>query len=93
MRALKLDDGMVREHRFAAPRKWKFDFAWPELMIAVEIEGGIWNEGRHTRGAGFAADVEKYNAAAMDGWRVLRYTSAMVADGSAFNQVALALAK
>lgn len=92
MRALKLDDGMVREYQFAAPRKWRFDFAFPAHMLAVEIEGGIWNEGRHTRGAGFAADVEKYNAATMAGWRVLRYTAAMVTDGSAFVQVAAAFA-
>jgi len=43
-------------------------------MIAVEVEGGVWSRGRHVRGAGYLADLEKYNAAVVMGWRVLRYT-------------------
>lgn len=62
----------VREHRFLPPRKWRFDFAWPELQVAVEIEGGLWTGGRHSRGAGMQADMTKYNEAARHGWRVLR---------------------
>lgn len=65
--------GYEREYRFTAPRKWRFDFAWPEKMLAVEIEGGIWTQGRHTRPMGYAADLEKYNAAQCMGWRILRY--------------------
>lgn len=64
----------VREYRFAPPRKWRFDYAWPDLKIALEVEGGVWTRGRHTRGAGFLKDVEKYNAAASLGWLVLRCT-------------------
>jgi len=70
-----------REYRFHPERKWQFDFALPERKIALEVEGGIWSSGRHTRGGGFDADCEKYNAAAMMGWRVLRITSVMLADG------------
>jgi very-short-patch-repair endonuclease len=64
----------VEEHRFDAVRKWRFDFAWPSRMLAVEVEGGTHSGGRHTRGAGYAADCEKYNAATISGWRVLRFT-------------------
>jgi very-short-patch-repair endonuclease len=64
----------VPEHRFAAPRRWRFDWAWPEDMLALEIDGGVWTRGRHTRGAGFLRDVEKLNAAAIQGWSVLRTT-------------------
>lgn len=68
------DYGLVREHQFAG-RKWRFDIAWPELMVAVELEGGHWTgNSRHTRGSGFAADCEKYSTAAALGWRVLRFT-------------------
>lgn len=65
------------EHRFHAERLWRFDFAWPTVLVAVEIEGGTWGRrrGRHTTGSGHQRDCEKYNAAAIDGWCVLRYTS------------------
>jgi hypothetical protein len=60
------------EHRFAAPRRWRFDFAWPAYRVALEVEGGVWTGGRHTSGAGFVRDMEKYNAAGGLGWIVLR---------------------
>jgi hypothetical protein len=62
----------VREHRFHLVRRWRFDYAWPEQMVALEVEGGVWTGGRHTRGAGFLGDLEKYNAATVAGWRVVR---------------------
>lgn len=62
----------VREHRFHAVRRWRFDYAWPEQRVALEVEGGVWTGGRHTRGAGFVGDMEKYNAAVLAGWRVVR---------------------
>lgn len=75
------------EYRFHGKRRWRFDFAWPEKRLAVEIEGGIWTGGRHTRGAGFEADAEKYNTAAEMGWTVLRYTPRFVRSGEALEQV------
>ena len=75
----------VREHRFYPGRKWQFDFAWVEQKLAVEVEGGEWVRGRHTRGAGYTRDCEKYNAAVLEGWRVLRFTGGMVENGSALN--------
>ena len=82
-----------REHRFHPKRRWRFDFAWPDVMLAVEVEGGTWSKGRHTRGRGFAADCEKYNEAALLGWRVLRFTGDMVDDWSALETVREALGK
>jgi very-short-patch-repair endonuclease len=64
----------VREHKFSADRKWRADFAWPEHMIIVEVEGGIWSGGSHGRGVRMNSDSEKYNWATTHGWRVLRYT-------------------
>jgi very-short-patch-repair endonuclease len=75
--------GWVREHRFAHPRRWRFDFAFPSVAVAAEVEGGTWVAGRHGRGAGFEADAEKYNEAAIRGWCVIRVTPDMVADGRA----------
>jgi len=71
----------ITEHRFHATRKWRFDFAWPDLMVAVEVEGGVWVGGRHTRGKGFIADIEKYNHAAAAGWCVLRCQPSTLTSG------------
>lgn len=74
----------VREHPVApGVRRWRFDFAWPSLMVAVEVEGGIRSGGRHTRSDGFDADCEKYAEAAIAGWSVIRVSTGMVTDGRA----------
>ncbi len=71
-----------REYRFEPSRRWRFDFAWPDMLIAVEVEGGTRHQGRHNRHEGFENDCEKYNHAALVyGWYVLRFTSDMVKDG------------
>lgn len=62
------------EFRFHPQRRWRFDYAWPTERLAVEIEGGAYTRGRHTRGAGFVNDMEKYNMATVLGWHILRYT-------------------
>jgi len=82
-----------REHRFHHPRRWRFDRAWPDRLIAAEIEGGIWSHGRHTRGSGFEGDCEKYNAAALEGWTVLRFTSGMIDSGLAARTLELAFSE
>lgn len=70
-----------REFRFHPTRKWRFDFAYPAKKIAVEIEGGIWSGGAHTRGKHFESDCEKYNTATLLGWRVFRFSGGMVERG------------
>jgi very-short-patch-repair endonuclease len=84
-------DGWVREHRFHPVRRWRFDFAWPELMFAAEVEGGTWVHGRHTRGAGVAKDLEKYNEAMLLGWNVARFDSGMVKSGKAIDTIKIFL--
>lgn len=64
----------VAEYRFHGSRRWRLDFAWPEQRVALEVDGGVWTGGRHTRGAGWTADTEKLNTAQAEGWRVLRCT-------------------
>ena len=65
---------VVSEHKFHDTRKWRLDFAIVDLKIGIEIEGGVWSGGRHTRGNGFVEDMEKYNAAVTLGWVILRFT-------------------
>jgi len=68
--------GWVREHRFHDKRRWRFDFAHLELKLVIEVEGlcAEWQKSRHTTIKGYTEDCEKYNAAALLGWTVLRYT-------------------
>lgn len=84
------------EYRFALPRKFAFDFAWPERRLALEIEGAIFGMGKpcpfckrrqqggHTSVEGLKRDILKYNLAAERGWRLLRFTPEMIAKGKAF---------
>lgn len=65
---------MVKEHMFHYTRKWRFDYAIPELKIAIEIDGGVWQYGRHNRPEGYINDMEKLNTAASMGWLVMRFT-------------------
>jgi hypothetical protein len=68
------------EYKFHPLRKWRADYCWPIHKVIVEIEGGAWSQGRHTRGAGFVADMAKYNQAALLGYAVLRYTPQQLGD-------------
>ena len=63
---------LEKEFRFHPTRKWRADFAHLPSRTLIEIEGGIYVNGRHNRGAGFAADLEKYLEAALAGWHVVR---------------------
>lgn len=65
----------VAEYRFDPDRQWRFDFAWVESCVACEIHGGIWSQGRHTRGDGFAGDREKVARAQELGWLVYEVTN------------------
>lgn len=72
--ASDLREDCAKEYRFHPTRKWRFDYALPDHKIALEVEGGVWTRGRHTRPQGYLGDIEKYNAATLMGWRVLRTT-------------------
>ena len=67
-----------KEYRFHPGRKWRADFAWPRRKLLLEIEGGVYSMGRHTRGAGYVKDLEKYNAACELGYRMLRYVPSRI---------------
>lgn len=70
------------ELRFAAPaRDWRFDLAWPDRKLAVEVEGVSAGRSRHQSIDGYQEDCAKYAAAALLGWTVLRFTQTQVAAG------------
>ena len=62
------------EHKFLDNRRFKFDYAYPEVKLAIEVEGGVWIKGRHNRASGYIKDMEKYNLANENLWHILRYT-------------------
>ena len=76
------------EYRFNDRRRWRFDYIITNrlkhgLTPAVELEGGIWTQGRHTRGSGYQQDLHKYNMAAAAGFLVFRFSTAEVLQGKA----------
>lgn len=85
LRALKIR--FEQEYKFHPERNWRADFWITGTKILIEVEGGIWSGGRHTRGKGFLADMEKYNAAAVMGFKVLRFDTQQVKSGLAIKQI------
>lgn len=79
------------EFVFHPLRKWRFDFAWPTVQLAVEIQGGVFGQGRHTQGKGYTEDCEKMAEAVCLGWRVMYVTSEQVKNGQALRWVERAL--
>lgn len=68
----------VTEHRFHPIRRWRFDLAYPDRKIAIEVHGSVYARGHHTRGKGFEDDREKTNEAQLMGWTVLEYSTGQV---------------
>lgn len=80
-----------REHRFHPTRRWRFDVAIPRLRLAIECDGGLYINGRHSRGASQEKDYEKHNAAVVLGWRVLKFGPNHIKSGEALKTVEQAL--
>lgn len=80
-----------REYKFAPGRKYPADFAYPDKKLLIEVEGGTYSGGRHVRGKGYEQDCRKYNLAALLGYRVFRFTSSMIEDGTAIETIKEAL--
>ena len=76
-----------QEFKFHPDRKWRADFHIVGHKLLVEVEGGIWSGGRHTRGKGYIGDMEKYNAAVGLGYRVLLFSTEQVKSGFAVNGI------
>ena len=97
LRAVKID--AEREYRFHSTRRWRFDFAIPQEKIAVEVEGLVYKgkgkgttlAGRHVSVKGYHDDKEKYNNAAILGWRIIYATSKTIKSGEAIAWIEQAL--
>ena len=77
-----------REYQFHPDRKFRLDFAVPQIKFGVEVEGGIWAQGAHSRPSGILRDMEKGNLLTLLGWSLLRYSAAQVRSGAAIREIA-----
>lgn len=84
----------IPEFRFNISRRWRADYrvlnehapdgaSLRERCCLIEIEGAIFTRGRHTRGAGYEKDLEKYREAALLGYSVFRFSTSEVLRGDA----------
>ena len=85
LKAYKIE--FEQEFRFDPKRKWRADFHLVGKMILIEVEGGIWSNGRHTRAKGYLGDMEKYNSATALGYSVYRYSTEQVKSGLAIKEI------
>lgn len=76
-----------QEFQFNKDRRWRADFYLVGTNILIEVEGGIWSGGRHTRGKGYLGDMEKYNSATALGYSVYRYSTEQVKSGLAIEEI------
>ena len=85
LKALKI--AFQEEYQFHPTRKWRSDFYITDTKLLIEVEGGIWTNGRHTRGSGYLGDMEKYNEASKMGFTVLRFSTQQVKSGFAIKEI------
>lgn len=85
LKALKIP--FEREVKLIPDRRFRFDFVFERVKLAVEVDGGVWTSGRHTRGKGWEADAEKSALAAALGYRVIHFSGPQVNRGEAFTMI------
>ncbi len=81
----------IREYQAIKGRMFRFDFAWLDARLLVEVNGGTYTKGAHSTGQGIARDYEKANLAVLQGWRVLTFDGKSVKDGTAVEVIRKAL--
>jgi hypothetical protein len=69
---------LTKEYRFHPHRRWRLDYYHAPTQTGIELHGGVWSEGRHVRGKGFLGDLDKMNAAQMQGIVVLQLGTGQV---------------
>lgn len=87
IKALGLPDP-EREYQAVKGRKYRWDFAWPESNLLVEVQGGIWGRGGHSTGAGVTRDCDKLTEATLGGWQSMAFTGKQIHEGQAIEAIA-----
>ena len=82
----------VREFSAIKGRRFRFDFAFIEEKVLIEIQGGIYSyKPSHASASGIRRDCEKANLAVAHGWRLFHFTPDMVRSGEAVRMIEEAL--
>ena len=80
-----------REYQAVPKRKFRYDFAFVQEKLLVEVQGGIWTRGSHARPKGITRDMTKLNLAQLAGWRVMQFSRGMIESGEALDMISKAL--
>lgn len=83
----------IPEHKFHEQRKWRFDYCNLESKTAIEVNGAVFTQGRHTRGKGFINDMEKLNNAILAGYVVLQFTPGQMNESKTFELIKTVIEK
>lgn len=75
-------DYQERYSRSKRSKRYRLDFAHPNSRTGVEIQGGVYNRGRHVTGSGYERDCKKYNLAYTSGWTIFLLTATMAKDAT-----------
>lgn len=79
------------EYRFAPPRRWRADLYLPAADLLVDVQGGIYVNGKHSRGAAQEKDYEKANTAQIMGFRFMQFGPSQIRSGEALATIKRAL--
>jgi hypothetical protein len=69
-------------------KRYRLDFAHLESKVGVEIQGGVYNRGRHVTGSGYERDCKKYNLAYTSEWTIFLLTNSMAKDSAWLSLIA-----
>ena len=61
-------------------KRYRLDFAHSLSRTGIEIQGGVYNRGRHVTGSGYERDCRKYNLAYTSDWTIFLLTAQMAKD-------------
>ena len=91
MRAESIE--FVRQYRWCPGRAYRADFAvlWASPILLIEVQGGVFKNGAHTRGPGYEYDRLRTNEAIILGYRLLEFTPKHVKNGQAIHAIKRAL--
>ena len=73
-------DYQERYSKSKRSKRYRLDFAHLPSKTGVEIQGGVYNRGRHVTGSGYERDCRKYNLAYTSRWTIFLLTSTMAKD-------------